>query len=65
MKTLDEHNAERLEAIRLSNTYPKLNGIECPKCKSELMDSNNSVLCSYPPKRKVQCSKCDYTGYRY
>ena len=49
MKSLKDFNTEMFKYHENQNKYPKLNGIECPKCKSELMDLNNVELCSYPP----------------
>lgn len=46
---------------------PTFNGIACPKCGEELLDTQpNVTLTSMPPKKNVGCSndKCDYTGYR-
>ena len=44
---------------------PKLNGIICPKCGSELYDSNPMmILTSFPPKKNTHCGKCDYKGRR-
>ena len=68
LKNLFEHN-------NMSSTFhsglfgqsPVLNGIACPKCGEELLDTHpNQTLASMPPKKNVGCSsdKCDYTGYR-
>ena len=50
--------------IMLANTYPQPNGIACPKCGAELMDTDGMILTSYPAQRNVKCSKCEYVGYR-
>lgn len=48
-----------------SNDSPTLNGIDCPKCGEELLDSSPmTTLTSCPPQKNVNCSKCDYVGYR-
>ena len=68
LKSLDEHNS-------MSSTFywgmisqkPAPNGIACPKCGEELVDTKpNETLTSMPPQKNVGCSsdKCDYTGYR-
>ena len=68
LKSLDEHNS-------MSSTFywgmisqkPTPNGIACPKCGEELVDTKpNETLTSMPPQKNVGCSsnKCDYTGYR-
>jgi len=67
MISLDEHN-KRLQAQHeqtRKSMEPHGNGIECPKCKSELWDSNPSItLSSNPPQKNTHCPKCDYRGYR-
>ena len=67
MKTLAEHNEDRLEAqsalLEAQKPYP--NGIECPDCGMELWDSNPmTTLTSYPAQKNVHCPSCGYTGYR-
>lgn len=43
----------------------KFNGLKCPKCGGDLIDSRPDwLLVSNPPKLNVNCIKCDYTGYR-
>lgn len=66
LKTLMEHDSERLGLYYgLWENSPKPNGIGCPQCGSELVDSQPSVtLTSNPPKKDVHCPKCDYRGYR-
>lgn len=57
MKTLQEHNKERLKAAKESHP----NGIECPECKAEMWDVKPSVtLTSSPPQRKICCPACGY-----
>ncbi len=66
LKTLEEHNIERERLYRFIYEYPQPNGIACPKCGKELMDSDALSLTSMPPKRNIHCSSsnCDFTGYR-
>lgn len=66
LKSLDEHNS-----IAWSNQdsmfddSPKPNGIACPNCGEELMDSNPMMtLTSHPAQKNTHCSSCDYRGYR-
>lgn len=66
LRTLQEHDAARmaLHNERTSNT-PRPNGIACPTCGAELLDSRPNVsLQSYPAKKNVHCLMCGYTGYR-
>jgi len=66
MKTLEDFNKERMCAHTTTWTNePVKNGIACPECNSELMDSDPCVtLCSNPPKKRVKCSECDFVGFR-
>lgn len=64
LKTLEEHDAESIRGYA-SVGLPRFNGIECPKCKSELVDSDNFVLTSNPPKKNISCPKCCYRGYAF
>lgn len=68
LKSLEEHN-------NITSTFhrgflpqtPVPNGIACPKCGEELLDSQpNVTLASMPPKKNVHCSneKCDFRDYR-
>jgi hypothetical protein len=62
MITLDEFNKSRAQVV---SNKPTGNGIACPECGSELIDSNPLLeLASYPPQKNVNCSKCDYVGCR-
>lgn len=41
------------------------NGIACPTCGNELVDSDKRcVLASDPPKLNIKCLNCNYSGYR-
>lgn len=66
LKSLEQHNGEarrEIEHVR-RNECPQPNGIACPECGAELMDSNAYLLTSYPPMRNVHCDACGYRGYR-
>jgi len=44
---------------------PRRNGIACPKCGAELMDTSpGQVLTSLPPCTAIHCPECKYTGSR-
>ena len=67
MKTLKEHNEERMGRFITAqrNNEPNANGIGCPECDDELWDSNPmEILASNPPQKNVHCPKCGYRGYR-
>lgn len=68
LKSLEDWNTEATIAYTnkvSSKKYEMLNGIECPKCGCELMDTNpNIVLSTIPPKKHIHCSNCDYKEYR-
>lgn len=51
---------------RMNDPSPRPNGIACPKCGVELMDSQPMMmLASNPPQKNIHCSTCDYKGLRY
>ena len=67
LKSLLEYNGERMVyhygTSKLNE--PKYNGIACPKCGSELVDTNPmETLTSYPPQKNINCIECEYIGYR-
>lgn len=66
LQSLASHNAQKsaLHAC-LNSSEPCPNGIACPKCGAELLDSDPvATLTSIPPKKNVNCPECDYRGYR-
>lgn len=67
LKTLEQHNSERLQqTMILNDNTPKRNGIACPMCSTELFDTNPMItLTSIPAKKDIHCGYCDYRGYRY
>jgi len=67
IKSLEESNSNNRKYFQeMNDNSPKPNGISCPRCGNELLDSTpNIVLTSYPPQLNVHCPKCDYRGYRY
>ena len=47
-------------------TEPEPNGVKCPKCGEEMMDTYpNMILTSNPAQKNVHCPKCDHKGYRF
>lgn len=64
MKTLEDFNAERREHyIRKETMF--YNGIICPDCGVELIDTDPYMtLTSNPPQKSIGCINCDYKGYR-
>lgn len=66
METLDDYNRRRRQEQRYADSsQPKPNGIACPECGSEMLDTQpNVTLTSNPPQKNVHCPKCGYAGYR-
>ena len=63
--SLEEANAKAFNSGRYEIISIK-NGIECPKCKEELYDTDPSmVFTSDPPQKQIKCLNCGYNGYRY
>lgn len=66
LKNLEEHNKQRREKHTWLDGKPQHNGIACPKCGAELVDSRPGVvLTTYPCKVNIACPTCGYQGYRY
>ena len=64
--TLEQSNAMHRN-VHITDNYvlPKKNGIKCPDCGRELLDSYpNTTLTSDPPQKNTHCDKCGYKGYR-
>lgn len=65
LKTLDAHNSQRRTVHNIDLSEPTPNGIACPKCGTELMDSNPGfTLTSSPPQKNTECPSCGYHGLR-
>ena len=64
LKSLEEHNKQAYINFAAVNNLNS--GFACPKCEEEMFYSNpNAMLATYPPKRGVQCNKCNHTDYVY
>jgi len=64
LKSLEEHNNKAYNTFAAVNNLNS--GFACPKCGEELYYYNpNTMLLTYPPKRGVQCNKCNHTDYVY
>jgi len=59
-------NATTTSTAFYPSNNPQPNGVKCPKCNEELMDTYpNMILTSDPPQKNVHCPKCDHKGYRF
>ena len=59
------NQAQSIFHTGMNSNLPVYNGISCPKCGSELMDSRPMfTLMSKPPQKDVHCPKCGYIGFR-
>ncbi len=64
LKSLEEHNKQAYINFAAVNNLNS--GFACPKCGEEMFYSSlNSTLLTYPPKRIVNCYKCNYTDHAY
>ena len=64
LKSLEEHNKQAYINFAAVNNLNS--GFACPKCGEEMYYSNpNAMLATYPPKRGVNCNKCNHTDYVY
>lgn len=64
--SLEEHNKAIVNSVHdWHNNEARPNGIACPRCGAELLDSNPNMVCaSLPPQKAIRCSKCVYSGFR-
>lgn len=61
--TLRDYNLNK--ALFPKKYIPEPNGIECPKCKEELFDTNPGVVTEgIPLQTRIHCVKCGFLGYR-
>ena len=67
LQSLAENNAKAFSIqYELNSNKPIKNGIACPSCGNELLDSSPIVtLTSIPAQKNTHCDKCDYVGYRF
>ena len=66
LKTLEDHNREKENfGYDLYVNEPIPNGIACPECGKEMMDSNPYMtLASIPPKKNINCPSCGHIDFR-
>ena len=67
LKSLEEHDAEARARQALDTAFPKYNGISCPTCGSELVDSHPmETLTTDPPMKAISCPMglCGFRGTR-
>lgn len=61
--TLQRHNEVR-NRLHRDKKAPVYNGIACPECGKEMMDSEPGVhLMSKPAKKNIHCPECGYKDY--
>ena len=67
LKTLTQHNKERYESFMTEmSPEPIPNGIACPACGEELVDSDPmSTLTMSPPMKRIHCPKCNFRSTRF
>lgn len=64
--SLRDFNEQRFLEADAKITGKVKNGIECPRCGSELVDATVGILLtSYPPQKPIKCPKCGFRGTRY
>jgi hypothetical protein len=64
--SLQEHNAHRQQPVCYPVSKPIPNGIACPECGKELVDSKpDQALLTYPIQYRIHCPSCDYSGTRF
>lgn len=64
LESLEDFNKRIIDEYK--ENQPSGNGISCPDCGCELIDSNPSMrFLSNPSQTGVVCRGCNYQGYRY
>lgn len=64
LKTIEEHNREKLAKKQSLTIVGEPSGIECPDCHTELVSNPHapkSIL--DPPMKRVDCPKCDFSTF--
>jgi hypothetical protein len=64
LKSLDEHNTEGWSSKPDRSVGPVPNGIACPGCGQELMDTPVTHGLLTNPMKNMYCLSCDYVGHR-
>ena len=60
--SLGEHDRRRREAYEVAKSHR--NGIACPECGKEMIDTDPYiVLPTDPPQKRIGC-ECGFSGYR-
>lgn len=67
---LQQHNAQRQQPVYYPVSKPVSkpipNGIACPKCGEELLDSTpDRALLTHPIQYRIHCPSCGYSGTRF
>jgi hypothetical protein len=63
---LQEHNAQRQQPVYYPVAKPIPNGIACPECGAELVDSTpDQALLTHPIQYRIHCPSCGYSGTRF
>ncbi len=75
MKTLDQHNREKMEDYGLDKISWQPSELACPWCLKpkeekpgkivEMLSQVGIVLMTHPPKKKVKCPECKRESYMY
>jgi hypothetical protein len=65
LKSLDEHNREASERWAFHQKRHPPNGIACPLCGTEMVDSSPMMeLTTAPPQKEIHCPACKYKDTR-
>jgi uncharacterized OB-fold protein len=65
LQSLEEYNKQALERAFKKKMHPRLTGIACPHCGQELQDSDNAILTTVPPQKRIKCFACNFVGTRF
>lgn len=64
LKTIEEHNQEKLAKKQSLAIVGEPSGIECPNCKAELVSQAHAPKSIIdPPMKRVDCPKCEFSTF--
>lgn len=65
LQSLEGFNEKNQSHTSLWISKAQPNGIACPRCGAELLDSTpNTILTTNPPKMAIHCDDCGYKDFR-
>lgn len=62
IESWQEYRRKEHELLDFNRYRPRPNGIACPKCSAEMVDTSPNIsLTSNPPQKYVHCPACEFS----